>query len=137
VKLNNKQIQVMWKCISFALTNCTSLCSESQSQQPVSLSIKTFQDIHHHHNTTILRPFFWDHPGEPVPVDFMMQGKINRSRHTDHPAGCQSIWTNQCPPPQSPHLFTGRMPFLSANQQCQSTEGNQHIRIREKTLELS
>jgi len=22
------------------------------------------------------------------------------------------------------HLFTGRMPFLSPNQQCQSTEGN-------------
>jgi len=20
----------------------------------------------HHHTTTVLRPFFWDHPGEPV-----------------------------------------------------------------------
>ena len=29
-----------------------------------------------------------------------------------------SIRTN--PPPPSPHLFTGRMPFLPANQQCQS-----------------
>jgi len=32
-------------------------------------------------------------------VEFMVQGKINRSRHTDHPAGRHSIWTKQCPPP--------------------------------------
>jgi len=38
------------------------------------------------------RPFFWDHPGEPMP-DFMVQGKINRGRHTDHPAKCHSIRT--------------------------------------------
>ena len=36
-------------------------------------------------------------------VDFMVQGKINRGRHTDHPAGRHSIRTNQCPqPPPSP-----------------------------------
>jgi len=35
-----------------------------------------------------------------------------------------SIRTNQCPPPPSPTFFTGWMPFLSPNQQCQSTEGN-------------
>jgi len=58
-------------------------------------------------------------------LDFMVQGKINRGRHTDHLAGRQSIRTNQCPPPPpSPHFFTGRMPFLPPNQQCQSTEGN-------------
>jgi len=22
-----------------------------------------------HHTTTVLRPFFWDHPGEPVPEE--------------------------------------------------------------------
>jgi len=53
----------------------------------------------------------------------MVQGKINRGRHTDHPAGRHSIRTNQCPPPPSP-IFTGRIPFLSPNQQCQSTEGS-------------
>jgi len=26
-------------------------------------------------------------------------------------------------PPQPPKVFTGRMPFLPPNQQCQSTEG--------------
>jgi len=69
-------------------------------------------------------------------LDFMVQGKTNRGRHTDHPAGRHSIRTNQCPPPPSP-FFTGRMPFLPPNQQCQSTEGNWCIWVREKTLEFS
>ena len=38
-------------------------------------------------------------------LDFTVQGKINRGRHTDHPAGRHSIWTNQCPPPPSPHFY--------------------------------
>jgi len=68
----------------------------------------------------------------------MVQGKINRGRHTDHPAGRHSIRTNQCPSPPSSHIFfTGQMPFLPPNQQCQSTEGNWRIRMREKTLEFS
>ena len=32
-------------------------------------------------------------------LDFMVQRKINRGRHIDHPAGRHSIQTNQCPPP--------------------------------------
>jgi len=73
-------------------------------------------------------------PGSPGPgwagarrelLDFMVQGKINRGRHIDHPAGRHSIWSNQyLPSPPSPHIFTGRMPFLPPNQQRQSTEGN-------------
>jgi len=35
----------------------------------------------------------------------MVQGKINRGRHTDHPAGRHSIRTNQCPPPLSPIFY--------------------------------
>jgi len=65
----------------------------------------------HHTNTTttILWPLF---PGQPgwagarrQLMDFMVQGKINRGRHTDHPAGRHSIRTNQCPPPPSRHFF--------------------------------
>ena len=37
----------------------------------------------------------------------MVQGKINRDRHNDHPAGRHSIRTNQCPPPPSPPYFYG------------------------------
>jgi len=41
-------------------------------------------------------------------LDFMVQGKINRGRHTDHLTGRHSIQTNQCPPPPSPvcHIMT-------------------------------
>ena len=38
-------------------------------------------------------------------LDFMVQGKINRGRHTDHPAGRHSKWTNQCPSPPSPIFY--------------------------------
>jgi len=40
-------------------------------------------------------------------LDFMVQGKINRGRHIDHPTECHSIRTNQCPPPPSPFLQAG------------------------------
>jgi len=62
-------------------------------------------------------------------LDFMVQGNINRGRYTDHTAGRHSIRTNHCAVPTSTMalsspFFTGRMPFLPPNQQCQSTEGN-------------
>jgi len=68
-----------------------------------------------HTHTTILRPFFRDHPSEPVPekklLDIMVQGKINRGRHTDHPAGRHSILTSQCPPPPSPNFFDSSVKY--------------------------
>jgi len=40
---------------------------------------------------------FWDHPGylapEENPLDFMVHGKTNRGRHTDHPVQPVSIFT--------------------------------------------
>ena len=80
--------------------------------------------FHYHNRFTAL---FSGPPGwagaRREPLDFMVQGKINRGRHTDHPAGRHSIQNNQCPPPSSPMIFTGRMPFLPPSQQRQSTEG--------------
>ena len=43
-------------------------------------------------------------------LDFMVQGKINRGRHTDHAAGRHSIRTNQCPPPPSPIFLQAGCP---------------------------
>ena len=37
-------------------------------------------------------------------LDFTVQGKINRGRHTDHLVGHYSIQTNQCPSPPS-HFY--------------------------------
>jgi len=66
--------------------------------------------------TLVVLPFFQDHPGEPVPeedfwTDFIVQGKINRDSHIDHPAGCHSIRTNECPPPPSPIFLQAGCPF--------------------------
>jgi len=70
--------------------------------------------VRHHHSTAVLRPFFRDHPGEPVPEVhnfwtslYNVQEKINRGRHTDNPAGRHSIRTKQCPPPPSSILQAG------------------------------
>jgi len=38
-------------------------------------------------------------------LDIMVQGKISRGRHIDHPAGRHSIRTKQCPPPPLPHIL--------------------------------
>jgi len=65
-------------------------------------SVETLTTTTH---TTVLRLF----PGPPrwasarrkLP-DFVVQGKINRGRHRDYPAGRNSIRTNQCPLPSSP-----------------------------------
>jgi len=85
------------------------------------------------------QPFFWDHPGEPVPEEnFWTWWCKGRLTEADTPT-IQLVATpsaKQCPPPPPP-FFTGRMPFLPRNQQCQITEGNWRIRIREKTLEFS
>jgi len=44
--------------------------------------------------TTVLLPFFRDHPGEPVPEEnfwtLWCKGRLT-GRHTDHPAGRHSI----------------------------------------------
>ena len=83
--------------------------------------VKVFQMLKdsHHTTTTLLRPFFRDYRGELVPeeklLDFTVQGKINRGRHTDHLAGCHSIRTNQHPPPPSHFLQAGYLSCHPAN----------------------
>jgi len=62
----------------------------------------TIFKVHSHNtHTTVLRPFFRDHPGEPVPEENFW-----------------TLWSTSTIPP----FFTGRMPFLPPNQQRQSTE---------------
>jgi len=68
-------------------------------------------DHHHHNRFTALLPGPPGWAGARTELlDFMVQGKINRSRHTDHPAGHHSIQTNQCPPPSSPHFLQAGCP---------------------------
>jgi len=60
-------------------------------------------------HTTTRQPFYGPFSGttrvsrcQKRTLNFMVQRKINRGRHTDHPAGCHSIQTNQYPPSPSP-----------------------------------
>jgi len=80
----------------------------------------------HHHTTTVLRPFFRDHPGEPVPEEnfwtLWCKGGLTEAdtptiRLGVTPSGLTSSHLHHAP------VFTGQMPFLLPNQQCQSTEG--------------
>jgi len=57
---------------------------------------------HHNRFTALFRgPPEWASTRREL-LDFMLQGKINSGRHTDHPAGRHCIQTNQCPPLPSP-----------------------------------
>ena len=112
-------------------------CSVYSSTTWATCLFGLWQHYHHHNRFTalFLGPPGWAGARREL-LDFMVQGKINRDRHTDRPAGRHSIRTNQCPPPPS-HFYRPDGLILSPNQQCQSTAGNQRIRIREKTLEFS
>ena len=62
-----------------------------------------------HHTTTVLRPFFRDHPGELVPEEnfwtLWCKGRLTEAdTQTVRPAR-HAIWTNQCPPPPSLHFL--------------------------------
>ena len=79
-----------------------------------------------HHTTTVLRPFFRDHPGETVPEEnFWTLWCKGRLTEADTPiiqlGATPSRLTSAH---HHPPFFTGRMPFLPPNLQCQSTEGN-------------
>jgi len=81
--------------------------SKSELEVVVVVALEAWaSQLYHHHHNRLTAPF----PGQPwwasarrELLDFMVQGKINRGRHTDHPAGCHSMRTNQCPPPPSRH----------------------------------
>jgi len=72
--------------------------------------------------TTVLQPFFWDHPGE----NFWTSCYNGRLTEADTP----TIQLGATPSALTiahlhhPQFFMGRMPFLLPSQQCQSTEGN-------------
>jgi len=79
--------------------------------------------------TTILHPFFRDHPAKPVPEEnfwtLCCKGRLTEADTMIIRLGATlSGLTNAHF--RHPHIFfTGRMPFLPPNQQRQSTEDNQ------------
>jgi len=89
------------------------------------------QQYTHTHNR--FTPFFWDHPGEPVPEEnFWTSWCKGRLMEAD----TLTIWVGATPSGlTSAHLhhlpifFYGQMPFLPPNQQHRSTEGNQLVQF--------
>jgi len=74
--------------------------------------------IYHHNRFTALFPGPPGWAGARTELlDFMVQGKIKRGRHTDHPAGRHSIRTSQCPPPPSPIFFIYRVKWNKTSSQ--------------------
>ena len=64
---------------------------------------------HHHHNRFMALfpgPCGWAGARREL-LDFMVQGKINRGSHTDHPAGRHSIRTNHSHLHHPPIFFYG------------------------------
>jgi len=90
--LNSSAVMVNWR-------------SPDDRLQPAAGQLQHQQHCYHHHHNRLTALFpgppGWAGAGREL-LDFMVQGKINRGRHTVHPAGRHSIRTNQCPPPPSP-----------------------------------
>jgi len=72
--------------------------------------ISSYREGHNHYHYRFMALFLgppgWAGARREL-LDFMVQGKIDRGRHTDHPAGRHFIRTNQCPLPPSLHIFHG------------------------------
>jgi len=76
----------------------------------------------------VLRPFFQDHLGEPVPEEnfwtLWRKGRLTEADTQTIRLGTTPSGLTTAHLYHPPIFFTGRMPFLPPIQQRQSTEGN-------------
>jgi len=86
---------------------------------------KVMQNLQTTTTTTVLRPFLWNHPGEPVPEENfwtlwckrrLTEADTQTTRLGATPSGLTSANLHH------PPFFTGWMPFLPPNQQCQNLQ---------------
>jgi len=79
-----------------------------------------------HNTTTVLRPFFRDHPGQLVPEEnfwtLWCKGRVTQADTLTIQLGATPSGITSAHLHHLPIFFTGRMPFLSPNQQHQRTE---------------
>jgi len=83
---------------------------------------------HTHTHTTVLWPFFQDHPGELVPEEnfwtLWCKGRFTEADTPTIQLGTTPSGLTSAHLHHPPHIFTGWTPFLPPNQRRQSTEGN-------------
>jgi len=106
-----KQCMCLCVRISVMYENCSLITNFYQTaKRHTSLVTKTSK-LNTHTNVTVLRPFFRDYSGEPVPEESSTElhgaREDNRGRDTDHPNGRHSIRTNQQPNSSSSHFYAG------------------------------
>jgi len=92
---------------------------------------------YHHGTTNILWPFFRTSRLSRCQKRTcgLCEGKIKRGRHTDHLAGRDSIWTNKCPPPPSPHFLQTGCPSCRPTNSVRALKATQStVLIRVHTL---
>ena len=114
---------ICFRCLMLFFVRCVDGNYKSQSLlYHFAYSQRTYTTTAPHHNR--FTALFRDHPGEPVPEEnFWTLWCKGRLRQTDTPtiqlgatpSGLTSAHLHH------PHVFTGPMPFLPPNQQCQRT----------------
>jgi len=95
---------------------------------------------HTHTHTTELWPFFWDHPVEPVPEENFLtlwcKGRLIEADRLTIRLGATPSGLTSAHVHHPPVFFTGRMPFLPPNQQCQRTEGLAESKVVLKIVKI-
>jgi len=96
--VSNTRYSMAWSGVIFKLSQISLLWSMSMQfvanvDKAVARHLDTTHTQHNHFTTLFPGPPRWAGTRREL-LDFMVQGKINRGIHTDHPAGRHFIWTN-------------------------------------------
>ena len=96
----------MWKSSVQKLRESSEKIADEMSVSSLAAGLTVSSLAYHHNGFTALftGPPGWAGARREL-LDFVVQGQINRGRHTDHPVGRHSIQTNQYPPPPSPIFY--------------------------------
>jgi len=93
-------------------------------------SLNNHRKSNHYTHTTVLRPFFQDNPGEPVPEEnfwtfpLWCKGRLTEADTLTIRLGATPSGLTIAHLHHPTIFFYGPVPFLPPKQQCHSTEGN-------------
>ena len=97
----------------FLQAGCPS-CRPTNSVKTLKAKVSKLSPPHHHTTTTVLRPFFWDHPSEPVPKEnFWTLWRKWRLTEADTPTirlSATPSWLSSAHLHHSPHFLQAGCP---------------------------